>query len=100
MAETKRLVYEHAREVCPISPCKRDAVSRHVGPRVCETRQVCICHIEHTEPFSQLKASDGATHCAHTGTHIAISSAHTVCTLHGGTSWEVGEEPVSRARAR
>lgn len=43
-AATRRLVREHAQEVCPLSPCKRDAVRRHVGPHVWATRQALILH--------------------------------------------------------
>lgn len=39
-AVTRILIREHAREVCPVSPCRRDTVSRLVGPRVWEKRQV------------------------------------------------------------
>lgn len=38
--EARRLVRDHAKEVCPISPCKRDCVRRHTGPRLWEDRQV------------------------------------------------------------
>lgn len=34
LATVGPLVLAHADEVCPTSPCKRDAMRRHVGPRV------------------------------------------------------------------
>ena len=42
LATVGPLVLTHAEEVCPTSPCKRDAMRRHVGPRVWETRQALI----------------------------------------------------------
>lgn len=41
-AGTRILIREHAKEVCPLSPCKRDSMSRLVGPRVWEKRQALI----------------------------------------------------------
>ena len=40
--ETRTLIRKHAEHVCPTSPCKRDAVRHHMGPRVWETRQALI----------------------------------------------------------
>ena len=41
-AETRRDVKNHAYRVCAESPCKRDAMRKHVGPRVWEPRQALI----------------------------------------------------------
>jgi len=40
--KTRVLVRMHAENVCPISPCKRDSMRKHVGPRVWATRQALI----------------------------------------------------------
>ena len=40
--ETRWKVKLHAHEVCAESPCKRDAMRKHVGPRVWEPRQALI----------------------------------------------------------
>lgn len=44
-ASTRLLVSDHAKEVCMLSPCKRDEVKRHTAPRVWESRQVA--HLEY-----------------------------------------------------
>ncbi len=41
-ADTRSLVKQHAHDVCPESPCKRDVMAKHVGPRVWEKRQALI----------------------------------------------------------
>lgn len=41
-AETRRLVLEHAQELCAESPHKRDQKRRHVGPRLWITRAALI----------------------------------------------------------
>jgi hypothetical protein len=41
-AKTRQLVKVHAYEVCPESPCKRDEMRKHVGPRVWEIKQALI----------------------------------------------------------
>jgi hypothetical protein len=40
--KTRALVRAHAEAVCPTSPCKRDSMRHHMGPRVWETRQALI----------------------------------------------------------
>ena len=40
--KTRALILKHAEEVCPTSPCKRDAVRHHIGPRLWATRQALI----------------------------------------------------------
>ena len=39
---TRALIKSHAVKVCPVSPCKRDAMRKHVGPRLWATRQALI----------------------------------------------------------
>ena len=41
-AETRRLIHEHALEVCAVSPHKRDQKRRRVGPRLWITRNALI----------------------------------------------------------
>ena len=41
-ASTRLLVREHAKVVCPTSPCRRDEMKRHIAPRVWESRQALI----------------------------------------------------------
>ena len=41
-AKHRLLVKEHVYEVCSESPCKRDAMRKHVAPRVWEQRQALI----------------------------------------------------------
>jgi hypothetical protein len=48
---TRLLVREHAKEVCPVSPCRRDEMQRHIAPRVWETRQVCSPAVRRARPI-------------------------------------------------
>lgn len=95
-SEIRQLVCDHAKQVCPLSPCKRDAVKRHVGPRVIETRQVMRSCPTTPNLFELPRVNTNqvldVVVCA--GTYFIVSVVHSLPSFYGCSSRAAEEEPV------